>query len=100
MEEFDGNSLRFEGFEDGIDVFNLIVRANTAVTETIVRWNVASLLFTRKIELVLDRRFSAHAMVCQSLDHSFEESTWAGFPGRTIIEDHVTHHTSTAWGIR
>src|SRR5436853_4721085 len=99
MEEFDRNALRFEGFKDGIGYFSLIVKTDTAVTETIVRWDVVSMLFTSEIELVLDRGFSAHCMICQALHHSFEKSARTCFPGCAIIENHIAHHTCTAWGI-
>src|SRR5438876_4649498 len=99
MEEFDRNPLRFEGFQNGIDNFGLIVKADTAVTEAVVCWDVLSMLFTGEIELVLDRRFSTHTMVCQTLHHTFEESAWAGLPGCAIIKDHIAHHASTAWCI-
>src|SRR6516164_55611 len=99
MEEFYRNPLRFEGFKDSIDDFSLIVETDTAVTETIVRWDVLSMLFTCEIEFVLDCSFSAHSMVCQALHHSFEKSARTCLPWRAIIEDHIAHHTGTAWGI-
>ncbi len=96
VEEFDGDALGLQRFQDRVYDFSLVVQANTAVTEAAICGYIFAVLFTRKIKFVLYGCLGTHAMFGQSRSHAFEEGTRACFPGLAIRENHIAHHTAAA----
>src|SRR5258708_26721656 len=99
VEQFYGDALNLQCFQDRVYDFRFVVQSNTAVTQAMIGRYIFAVLCTREIEFVLYSCFRTHPLLVQARNHSFEEGSWTCLPGFAIRENHVTHHAAAAWHV-